>query len=170
MKKEKRKEADEENKYWSKIDKSEDLGRNINVKEAKLENNGFCFRGTNQGIYSGEIVIDKGIVAKSFELKIGANGCSSPVIVGRNVFFTSADEEADKIIFRLIKCNTVELTTEMFLIQEKPKNGLSNKHIKNSYASPTPIMTDKGIICYFGEHGLFLVNENGLLIWSKRSL
>lgn len=42
------------------------------------------------------------------------------------------------------------------------------KHLKNSYASETPVTDGERVYAYFGNVGLFAVDMSGKLVWSKR--
>jgi outer membrane protein assembly factor BamB len=41
------------------------------------------------------------------------------------------------------------------------------KHLKNSYASETPVTDGERVYAYFGDVGLFAVDMTGALVWSK---
>ena len=41
------------------------------------------------------------------------------------------------------------------------------RHIKNSYASETPVVNDKRVVAVFGNVGVFCLDHDGKLIWSK---
>ena len=42
----------------------------------------------------------------------------------------------------------------------------SSRHLKNTYASETPVIDGEHIYAYFGNVGLFCLDMNGLVVWS----
>ncbi len=112
-------------------------------------------------------------------------GHSSPVVWGKCVFVTTAvsrDPKEDnwekgfpriqrgldsaEISWRVL-CfdrDSGKLLWERTAIQRKPANA---RHIKNSYASQTPVTDGKFVYAFFGDQGMYCYDFEGKLIWSR---
>ncbi|MDE0575675.1 MAG: PQQ-binding-like beta-propeller repeat protein [Opitutales bacterium] len=119
---------------------------------------------------------------------IAGRGWSSPVVWGNRVFLTTAINEekteepkkglyfggnraAVKTIHRWkVLCfdlNTGEVLWEKLARKGKPQGSI---HIKNSYATETPVTDGERVYAYFGNHGLYCYSVEGELLWSKQWL
>ncbi len=117
---------------------------------------------------------------------IAGRGWSSPVVWGNRVFLTTAINEekteepkkglyfggnraAAKTIHRwkvlCLDLNTGEVLWEKLARKGKPQGSI---HIKNSYATETPVTDGKRVYAYFGNHGLYCYSVEGELLWSKQ--
>ncbi|MBT5017308.1 MAG: PQQ-binding-like beta-propeller repeat protein [Planctomicrobium sp.] len=93
---------------------------------------------------------------------------SSPVIVGDQVYLTSAvNIGEEQLSLRLL---SVDLSTgdvnwdkEVFELEGKVKI-----HKKNSHASPTPIIEDDRIYVHFGPYGTACLSLKGEVIWKQK--
>ncbi|HJQ69837.1 MAG TPA: PQQ-binding-like beta-propeller repeat protein [Blastocatellia bacterium] len=113
-------------------------------------------------------------------------GWSSPVVWGNKIFITSViskgELEAPKkgLYFGgerkastdehrwMVYC--VDWKTGKILWEREAYKGVppSSRHLKNSYASETPVTDGERVYVYFGNVGLFSYDMNGKPLWEKR--
>jgi outer membrane protein assembly factor BamB len=116
---------------------------------------------------------------------IPGTGWSSPIVWGNRIFVTSviSSVEAEKpkkgLYFGgerkgpadehrwVVYC--VDWNTGKILWQREAHKGVphSSRHLKNSYASETPVTDGERVYAYFGNVGLFCYDMNGKLLWAK---
>ncbi len=118
---------------------------------------------------------------------IAGRGWSSPVVWGRRVFLTlaenlGADEPPKKGLyfggnrpdpptstFRwkviCLDVDTGEVLWQRLAHEGPPAGG---RHLKNSYASETPVTDGKRLYAYFGNVGLFCYDLEGRPCWQRR--
>ncbi len=122
----------------------------------------------------------------AWKTPIPGRGWSSPIVWGNRVIVTTVTKdgkypEAKKGLyfggeqFRappeehrwLVVC--LDLDTGKVVWQREAAKGIPKKaiHIKNSYASETPVTDGERIYAYFGNQGLYCYNFDGKLLWSK---
>jgi outer membrane protein assembly factor BamB len=112
-------------------------------------------------------------------------GWSSPIIWGNRIFVTtvisSAEVEKPKkgLYFggeRKAPADehrwmvyAVDFNTGKVVWEREVKRGVppSSRHLKNSYASETPVTDGERVYAYFGNIGLFCYDFSGKLLWSK---
>jgi len=119
--------------------------------------------------------------------EIAGRGWSSPIVSGDRVFLTTAVsfgevEEAKKGLYFggerkdrpsaehvwLVVCldlNSGEILWEKEVHRGVPETGL---HIKNSFASETPVTDGERVYAYIGNVGLFCLDFDGGLLWERR--
>lgn len=93
---------------------------------------------------------------------------SSPVIVGNEVYLTSAvDSGYEQLSLRLL---SVDLSSGDINWEKKvfELEGKFKIHKKNSHASPTPIIEDDHIYIHFGPYGTACLSLKGELIWKQK--
>ena len=117
---------------------------------------------------------------------IDGRGWSSPVVWGKRVFLTTVinegkSEEPRKGLYfggnRLrtptsihnwkvvcLNLDTGKVYWEKLARKGKPQGPI---HIKNSYASETPITDGERVYAYFGNHGLYCYSVDGKQLWKK---
>jgi outer membrane protein assembly factor BamB len=122
-----------------------------------------------------------------WQADIAGRGWSSPVVWGQRVFLTTvvntaAYPEAKKgLYFKgeqhelpdtvhrwqtvCLDLNSGKVQWERTAHEGKPETSL---HIKNTYASETPVTDGERLYVYFGNVGLFCYDLDGKLIWSKK--
>jgi len=122
----------------------------------------------------------------AWTVDIPGKGWSSPIVWGDRIFVTSAiggsqaelpkkglyfggnrDKPSDKTHFWMVYCidfNTGRILWEKLAHQAVPKHSL---HIKNTYASETPVTDGERVYAYFGNVGLFCYDMDGNELWSK---
>ncbi|YCM42360.1 PQQ-binding-like beta-propeller repeat protein [Verrucomicrobiaceae bacterium 227] len=121
----------------------------------------------------------------AWKTDIPGRGWSSPVVWGQRVFLTTVvnlgDTESPKkgLYFggnrpaipestHLWKVLCLDLDSGKILWDKEVHRGKprSSIHLKNSYASETPVTDGKHLYCYFGSLGLYALDLEGKLIWS----
>jgi outer membrane protein assembly factor BamB len=147
------------------------------------------FRGTTAGVSE-----EKGLPAKwdaktnvVWAREIPGRGWSSPVVWGNRIFLTSVINEgkaeepkkglyfggermkpADAVHRWMVYCldlQTGKVIWEREAVKEKPSFAI---HIKNTYASATPVTDGERVYAYFGNEGVFCYDLDGALKWSKK--
>ncbi len=123
----------------------------------------------------------------AWTVEIPGRGWSSPIIWGGRIFVTSAigssnaetpkkglylggnrDNPSDKTHLWMVYCidfDTGKILWEKLAHEAVPKHSL---HIKNSYASETPVTDGERVYAYFGNVGLFCYDMDGKELWSKK--
>lgn len=116
---------------------------------------------------------------------IDGRGWSSPIVWGDRLFLTTVinDEENEPIKKGLyfggnrpeppksnhhwkalcLSLETGEVLWERTLHEGVPATSL---HLKNSYASETPVTDGRHLYCYFGNVGVFCLSMDGELVWT----
>jgi outer membrane protein assembly factor BamB len=123
----------------------------------------------------------------TWSCEIAGRGWSSPIVAGDRVFLTTAVsfgevEEAKKGLYFggerkdrpsaehvwLVVC--LDLASGEVLWEKEVHRGIPEKglHIKNSYASETPVTDGKRVYAYIGNVGLFCLDFDGGLLWERR--
>jgi outer membrane protein assembly factor BamB len=121
-----------------------------------------------------------------WERPLGGRGWSSPVVWENRIFVTAVENEstteaAKKGLYFggnrpdtpetnhrwLVYC--LDMVTGEILWEHEPHRGLppTGRHLKNSYASETPVVDDERLYVYFGNVGLFCYSHGGDLLWKK---
>jgi outer membrane protein assembly factor BamB len=117
---------------------------------------------------------------------VPGRGWSSPVVWGNRVFITTVvsagdTEEPKKGLYfggNRSKPPTAEHKWTVYCLDLKSGNVLWNRivnegvpktglHIKNSYASETPVTDGEHLYAYFGNVGVFCLTMDGKEVWSK---
>jgi outer membrane protein assembly factor BamB len=132
------------------------------------------FRGpTGQGISNAKNVPTKWSASENvlWKKEMPGEGWSSPVLAGGKIYLTSAMlENGIPISLRAVcvdaKSGNILWDKEVFHRPAVP----SFKHEKNSYASPTPIVTDDRLYVHFGHLGTAALDLAGNIIWTQTNL
>jgi outer membrane protein assembly factor BamB len=117
---------------------------------------------------------------------VPGRGWSSPVVRAGRVFLTTViNREASEMPLKGLylggnrpKAPTsvhewwvycLDLNTGKELWKEKVHEGPppGAKHLKNSFASETPVVDDERVYCLFGNLGLYVFDLNGKRLWTK---
>ena len=121
-----------------------------------------------------------------WKVEVPGTGWSSPVVWGDKVLLTSAVNEADseppkpglyfggnrptpKTVHRWI-VHCVDLESGKTLWEHTVHRGAPphGRHLKNSFASETPVTDGVRFYCYFGNVGLFAFDMDGKRLWERK--
>jgi hypothetical protein len=112
-------------------------------------------------------------------------GWSSPVVAGKKIFLTSVlrdggDEEPQMGLYlgksrpgtsRHWDALCYDLDSGRLLWQQELKKGDAGAiHLKNSYASATPVTDGERLYVWFGDAGLYCLDLKGKVLWSAPAL
>ena len=147
------------------------------------------FRGPEgRGVAEGSSLPDRWSTTDNIEWKadLPGMGWSSPIVWGNRVFVTTAvnlgeTEDPKKGLYfggnRMkprdsvhqwkvfcLDLETGQIVWERQVHEGKPATAI---HLKNSYASETPVTDGKHIYAYFGNIGVFCFDFDGNSVWSK---
>ena len=139
--------------------------------------------GVAKGEYPTEWSIDKNI---RWSIKIPGRGWSSPIVWENKVFLTTVVNagETEKPKRGLYfggdrhgipqtqhswKVVCLNRDTGKVLWERDAKQGIPQQplHIKNSYASETPVTDGERVYAYFGNEGLFCYDLDGKPLWDR---
>lgn len=117
---------------------------------------------------------------------IPGRGWSSPVVWGNRVYLTTVvsaepvekvkkglyfggERPAPKDEHRWVVC-ALDTETGKIVWEKEVHRGAPplSRHLKNSYASETPVTDGQLIYAYFGNVGVFAIDSKGKLVWEKR--
>jgi hypothetical protein len=121
----------------------------------------------------------------AWKLDVPGIGWSSPVVWGDHVFVTSviSEGQVEPPKLGLFAAGERPASTDVHRwmvydidfktgrirwerqVRRAPPSG--SKHLKNSYASETPVTDGERVYAYFASAGLFAFDLNGTLVWSK---
>ncbi len=146
------------------------------------------FRGASAGVADDKNLPDTWSASENvvWKVDIAGRGWSSPVVAGDRIFLTSViaaqPEEAPKkgLYFGgerktpppdehrwMVYC--VDWVTGRLLWEREVFRGQApSRHLKNSYASETPVTDGEHVWAYFGNVGVFCLDRNGQPVWSQR--
>jgi len=146
------------------------------------------FRGPSAGLVEDGILPVTWSVTENvaWVVEIPGRGWSSPIVWGERIFITSAVSEADaeapkkglylggnrdtasdKTHRWMVYC--IDLAGGKILWEQVAHKGVPRHplHIKNTYASETPVTDSERIYAYFGNVGLFCYDLDGKPLWSR---
>lgn len=146
------------------------------------------FRGPSAGVVEDDILPDTWSATENvvWAVEIPGRAWSSPIVWGSRIFVTSAVSEGDaempkkglyfggnrskpsdkvhRSMVYSIDFATGKVLWERLAHKAVPQHPL---HIKNTYASETPVTDGKRVYAYFGNVGLFCYDLQGKALWSK---
>ncbi len=148
------------------------------------------FRGPGaRGVASGQNLPDRWSASENIAWKtdMPGRGWSSPIVWGQQVFLTTAVNRGEleppikglyfggnrseppdvQLEFRVV-CLDLESGKTLWeqTVQQGPPD--SPIHVKNSYASETPVTDGERVYAYFGNLGLYCFDLEGRPVWTKR--
>lgn len=105
-----------------------------------------------------------------WKVSVPGLGWSSPSVVGKKLWLTTAVPAADGLSLRCLCLDAdsgkTVWNTEVRKVAETPKI-----HTKNSHASPTPIVHEGSVYVHFGALGMARLDaENGSIVWLNTEL
>jgi len=148
------------------------------------------FRGPESlGVFENAILSDNSTTTENvaWKTEIPGTGWSSPVVWGDRIFLTSVissdkQETPKKGLYFggnrleppkdehrwMVYC--LDWKTGKILWEREVHRGspASSRHLKNSYASETPVTDGERLYAYFGNVGLFCFDMQGKPLWSQR--
>jgi outer membrane protein assembly factor BamB len=122
----------------------------------------------------------------AWSVEIPGRGWSSPIVWGDKVFVTTAVKDGDfekpgkglylggerkapsEVVRWKVYCldaRSGKVLWEKLAHEEPPK---SSVHVKNTYASETPLADGERVFAYFGHVGLFCYDMEGKELWSQK--
>jgi outer membrane protein assembly factor BamB len=146
------------------------------------------FRGEQAGVAEGKNLPTTWDTKKNvaWAVDVPGRGWSSPVVWGKKIFLTTVDrkggfEEAKKGLYFggerskaadeeqrwLVLCYDLDSGKQLWereVARGKPKTPV---HVKNSYASETPVTDGQRLYVYFGGVGLWCYDLDGKELWKK---
>ncbi|UCG56743.1 MAG: PQQ-binding-like beta-propeller repeat protein [Phycisphaerales bacterium] len=147
------------------------------------------FRGPSAGVVKDDILPDTWSTTENvvWAVEIPGRAWSSPIVWGDRIFLTSAASEgdtempkkglyfggnrskpSDKLHRWMVYCvdfDTGKILWERLAHKAVPQHPL---HIKNTYASETPVTDGERVYAYFGNVGLFCYDLKGEQLWSEK--
>ena len=148
------------------------------------------FRGPGaRGVASGPHLPDRWSATENIAWKtdVPGRGWSSPIVWGQQVFLTTAvnsgelEQPIKGLYFGGNRLEPREVQLEYRVIcldlesgktrwEQTVQQGSPNGpiHLKNSYASETPVTDGERVYAYFGNEGLYCLDLEGRSVWSKR--
>ena len=159
------------------------------VAPTRGETNWPQFRGReSRGVAHADTLPDKWSATENIEWKsdIPGRGWSSPIVWGNRVFLTTVvnlgeSEEPRKGLYfggdrptppksvHQWKVLCFDLTTGDLVWQRQVHESMpgSSIHLKNSFASETPVTDGRHVFVYFGNVGIFCFDFAGEIVWRK---
>jgi outer membrane protein assembly factor BamB len=146
------------------------------------------FRGPNSlGVAEDPNLPDKWSATENvaWKTEIAGVGWSSPIVWGDKIFVTSvisagaveapkkglyfggergAPKEEHRWMVYCVDWKTGKISWEREAYRGVPK---TTRHLKNSYASETPVTDGERVYAYFGNLGLFCYDLKGKLLWKQ---
>ncbi len=97
----------------------------------------------------------------AWKTAIPGNGWSSPVVWGNRVVVTSTTDKdrSCRVICLDVEGGNVLWNREVF--RQKPQR----KEGRNSYATPTPVVNDRGVFAVFGNGSMVALDWAGTVLW-----
>jgi outer membrane protein assembly factor BamB len=104
----------------------------------------------------------------TWKTAIHGRGWSSPVILGNQIWLTTATEDGKRMYAIRVDAESGEIVHDLHIFDvEKP----SEIHLLNTYASPTPVIEQGRVYVHFGSYGTACLDtETGDVLWSRRDL
>lgn len=95
---------------------------------------------------------------------IAGLGWSSPVVVGQQIWLTTAIEEQASLRALCLDRRTGQVLHDVEVFR---KDDLGRIAAKNSHASPTPIVDGRHVFVHFGAHGTACLTNSGRIVWRR---
>lgn len=96
---------------------------------------------------------------------IPGSGWSSPSIAGDRIWLTAATERGASLRVLAVDAATGKIALDKEVIRVKDQG--PGIHGKNSFASPTAIVSGDKVYLHFGFYGTACVNTNGEVLWRQ---
>ncbi len=104
----------------------------------------------------------------AWQIEIPGSGWSSPIVVGEELFLTTAVPSGGEQSLRVLAFNkrTGKALWNAPVFSVTPVKG----HQKNSHASPTPVADGTRIYAHFGPYGTAALDRTGKILWRNNTL
>lgn len=89
-------------------------------------------------------------------------GWSSPAIVGRQIWLTTALDEGRSLRALCVDRHTGKLLHDLEVFAKEQPGPI---HKKNSHASPTPLIEGDRVYVHYGRHGTACLTTTGEVVW-----
>ncbi|MGI9472028.1 MAG: PQQ-binding-like beta-propeller repeat protein [Rubripirellula sp.] len=112
------------------------------------------------------VSIDESVV--QWKTPIHGKGWSSPVVWGDQIWLTTATEDGTKMSLLCVDRNTGKVTQDIVLLENQEP---AFCHPMNSYATPTPVVTEGRVFVHFGSYLTACIDtQTGKVIWERKDL
>lgn len=104
--------------------------------------------------------------------ELPGQGWSSPVVAEGRVYLSAAvpaEGEDYDLVLLMVDAESGTIEKQVTLIEQRAATSPAI-HLKNSHASPTPIVTDDRVYVHFGHQGTACTTRDGQLVWVNREL
>jgi len=104
----------------------------------------------------------------AWKAAVHGRGWSSPVVLGRQVWLTTATRDGHELSVLALDRETGKVLHDILMFRvEKPEDTASF----NSFASPTPVIEEGRVYVHFGSYGTAALDtKTGEPIWTRRDL
>jgi outer membrane protein assembly factor BamB len=99
-----------------------------------------------------------------WKIPIRGQGWSSPVVVGRQIWLTTALESQGSL--RAV-CLDRDSGATLHDVEVFQKTDLGRIAAKNTHASPTPVVDGRDVFVHFGAHGTACLTTDGRIVWTR---
>ena len=104
----------------------------------------------------------------TWKTPIRGRGWSSPVVIGSEIWLTSATEDGRKMFVVCVDRQSGRVIHDIDLFANSM---VREKHLLNSYASPTPVAEGDFVYVHFGSYGTACIRRaTAETIWERRDL
>ena len=103
----------------------------------------------------------------TWKTPVPGQGYSSPVIVGDQIWMTTATDEGKSLRAVCVDRASGTLVHEVEVLSP---TDVGTKHGLNGFASPTPVLDDEHVFVHFGGHGTACLNREGKIVWKNTEL
>jgi outer membrane protein assembly factor BamB len=103
-----------------------------------------------------------------WKTEIHGKGWSTPVILGDQIWATTATEDGKKMYAICVSAKSGEILHDILVLEnEKP----SWKSGNNTYATPSPVAKDGFVYAEFGEYGTACIDaKSGKIVWKRTDI
>lgn len=103
----------------------------------------------------------------AWKVPVPGRGWSSPAVVGRQLWLTTALDEGRSLRARCLDARSGKTLHDVEVFQ---LDGPGSIHDKNSYASPTPLVENGRVYIHFGALGTACLTTDGQVAWRTQEL
>jgi outer membrane protein assembly factor BamB len=100
-----------------------------------------------------------------WKTRIRGSGWSSPVVLGKQIWLTSALERGRSLHAICVDLDSGEIVHDVEVIEQKDVGRI---HPKNGHASPTAVLEKDRVYVHFGSHGTACLSSAGEILWKTR--